>query len=398
MSKKRANGEGSVTKSTRNNKPYYTAQVTIGTDDNGKLIRRSKSSYKKADVTKWLVEQQFNAERGLLSIAEDVQFADYFYDWIFIYKKSTISNNTFSIYESTYRKYIKESSISKIKVKSLKTLELQQYFNRMNEDNVSQSMLKKIRTKINACLIFAVKDGLIYKNPMEAVVLPQKNKNMIDTTKKRRAFTQAEQTAFVNYIKDSDDILDLLILFDFLTGLRLGEITALTWDDLDGEVLSVNKQYQFQYYIEPDGTKTRKFELINLKTSKSIRSIELPPAAIKLLEKTRYKYLEKKMKAGKYFNDNNLIFSDDLGNPIERKRPFRHIKKICAELNIDTSMNFHSIRHSFATRLFELGINAKVVQELMGHEDLQTTLNIYTHVSDTVKRDAAERLDTIFNF
>ena len=116
-----------------------------------------------------------------------------------------------------------------------------------------------------------------------------------------------------------------------------------------------------------------------LKTPHSEREIPLPKKLMELLE-TIVKI-------------NSLVFCDEKGKPIDVKRPDRRIKSICRELGIDDSRTFHSIRHTYATRLFEMDIPVKTVQSLLGHSDIQTTMNIYTHVMKEKKLEILEKLD-----
>jgi len=94
------------------------------------------------------------------------------------------------------------------------------------------------------------------------------------------------------------------------------------------------------------------------------------------------------------YQDKKLIFADSIGNPIEHKRPNREVKKICQKINIP-DRTFHSIRHSYATRLFELNVPVKTVQHLLGHSTINTTMNIYTHVMEEQKTDEVQKLNKL---
>lgn len=92
---------------------------------------------------------------------------------------------------------------------------------------------------------------------------------------------------------------------------------------------------------------------------------------------------------------NQLIFCDKDGKPIERKRPTRRLNKLCRDLNI-IERSFHSVRHTYATRMFELDIPVKTVQVLLGHSEIATTMDIYTHVMTDKKVEAIEKLNNLF--
>lgn len=98
---------------------------------------------------------------------------------------------------------------------------------------------------------------------------------------------------------------------------------------------------------------------------------------------------------GEAYVNNNYVFTDDIGKPIDDKRPGRNLKNILEKLNIKP-IKFHALRHTYATRLFENNVPAKTVQILMGHSDIDVTMNIYTHVMNDTKLDAIEKINNIF--
>lgn len=193
----------------------------------------------------------------------------------------------------------------------------------------------------------------------------------INYYRKQEAITQA---------LDLRNITDCILYFTFYTGLRLGEVLAIKWDNIRGNILFVKEQYQKDVRVDEDGNrKTVYIFKYMLKTPSSVRDIPLPKKLMDLLENIP--------------RINDLVFCDENGNPLERKRPDRRIKSICRELGIDDSRTFHSIRHTYATRLFEMDIPVKTVQSSLGHSDIQTTMNIYTHVMKEKKLEVLEKLD-----
>ena len=110
----------------------------------------------------------------------------------------------------------------------------------------------------------------------------------------------------------------------------------------------------------------------------------------KKLEQNKYK-----LYVGEIYNDNNYVFSDELGNPIDDKRPGRNLKTVLKSLDIEP-IKFHALRHTYATRLFEAKVQPKTVQVLMGHYDISITMDIYTHVMEDVKIEAVDKLNDIF--
>jgi len=130
------------------------------------------------------------------------------------------------------------------------------------------------------------------------------------------------------------------------------------------------------------------------KTKTGIRTIPVPPVIVEELKEHRKRQLEEKLKAGSLYEDNNLVFATELGTPIEPRNFLRTFYRINKKANLD--INFHALRHTYATSLLESNEHPKVVQELLGHKDISTTLNIYSHVMPDIKKAAAMKLNNLF--
>lgn len=371
MQKKKSNGEGSIITTTLNGKPYYKASVTIGFDSAGKQIKKSFGSYKKSVVLEKMNKVKYEAKNNLLSNS-NITFGDLFKQWIFNHKKVEVSDNTFGEYETAYRLRILPYNISNKRVNQLTLNDLQMYFNELQE-KFSTNTIKKAYVQIHSCLKFAIIQGIITKNPCLGVTLQKKDKK-----ENYNVFSKQEQDLILNTL-NKKDIVDCLIYFTFFTGLRLGEVLALKWTDVKGKMLSVERQYNRTVRIKDVGVSKLTYEFKDLKTKNSKREIPLPNKALELLDD-----LPKTC---------DLIFNDG-GKPIERKRPQRRMTALCKKLNLE-HRSFHSIRHSYATRLFEMDIAIKTVQSLMGHSDMDTTMNIYTHVMQDKKMEIIDKLNNL---
>lgn len=371
MQKKKSNGEGSIITTTLNGKPYYKASVTIGFDSNGKQIKKSFGSYKKSVVLEKMNKVKYESKNNLLSNS-NITFGDLFKEWIFNHKKVEVSDNTFCEYETAYRLRILPYNINNKRVNQLTLNDLQMYFNELQE-KFSTNTIKKAYVQIHSCLKFAIIQGIITKNPCLGVTLQKEKKK-----EKYNVFSKQEQELILNTL-NKKDIVDCLIYFTFFTGLRLGEVLALKWTDVKDKMLRVERQYNRTVRTTDIGVSKLSYEFKDLKTKNSKREIPIPNKALAILEGIPKQY--------------ELIFSDE-GKPIERKRPQRRMTALCKKLNLE-HRSFHSIRHSYATRLFESDVAIKIVQSLMGHSDMATTMDIYTHVMKDKKLEILDILDNL---
>ena len=371
MIRKKSNGEGSITIKIRNGKKYFTGSITIGQTPEGKQIRKTFSSFKKSVIIEKMNIAKYEYKKGLIS-KEDILFGELFKYWIYDFKKQEVSLNTFSEYEATYRLRIKPYAISKIKTDKITLKDLQKYFNKL-QDHFSANTIKKTYIQIQTCIKFGVIQGIILKNFCPGVALPRVQKK-----ERINVFSKEEQQLIIENL-DLKNIVDCIIYFCFYTGLRLGEVLAVKWKDIDNDILTVSRQWRRSTEIDKNGERKLVYNFTELKTKNSRREIPLLDKVIRLLENIP--------------KTSDLIFSID-GKPLDHKKPQRRIKTICKKLEIE-ERSFHALRHSYATRLFEVEVPVKAVQTLLGHSDIATTLDIYTHVMLDKKIEYMDKLKNI---
>ena len=209
-------------------------------------------------------------------------------------------------------------------------------------------------------------------------------------------FTPEEQEAFINSLdKNKNRMLFILALG---SGLRLGELMALKWDNIDmiNNTLSVTNAISRISKVGKDGTRVWSILEHAPKTKSSIRTIPLPTNIIKELKKYKSEQDKKILKYGDLFQKNNLVFCTDLGGYLDTRNLTRSYARALSKAGIEHK-KFHSMRHTYATRLFENNVPVKTVQALMGHSDIATTMNIYTHVTPQQMTDEVQKLNKIFN-
>lgn len=390
MSKK-SNGEGSIYVQKRNGKNYYTGQITVGLDSTGKQIRKSFSGYRKADVVEKMREAQFYVDKNIYSVSPDMSLSEFYKSWLETTKKPELAPRSYESYESLLRLKINTDPIARISVSKLTTIDLQGYVNRLIDNEISISGTKRALMMIKSCLNNAVDNNLLFKNPAIGVKIKDDEKTKKAENKdKYKVFTKEEQGKIINVL-DLSEVIDLLIYTAFASGLRLGEIIALKWSDFDGSGISVKRQLQYISKEDQEGKKYREKTITELKTANSYRYIPLPEKVCKELQKHRLNQIEHKLRIGKEYIDTELIFADAIGQPVERKRPGRRVAKLCKLLKLK-HRSFHSVRHTYCTRLFESGVPIKTVQVLMGHSESATTMDIYTHVMTAELDVAAEKI------
>lgn len=395
MKQKNPNGLGSLTYRLVNGKKYWTGRVTLGQDLDGKLVRKSFSSYKKSAVIEEMQKALAQTNIAGFTTSGDRRLGEFMCYWLYNVKAKEIKSTTVVRYESTIKWHIMPYPFSKIKVKDITILNLQNFINLLADDeNTSINTVKNTLILIKNFLDYTIVLGIFPNNPADYVKVPKKEK--VENTGKYRIFSADEQKLIINNL-DLEDPVEQMLYIDFFTGLRRNEIRGLRWKNYSDGTLTIAQQLVRSYNFEKDGSRTiNKNSTQDLKTESSFRTIVLPKMADNLLQKMKINSYEKHLRLGVPFTDDAFIFSDEYLKPIEEKRANRRIQAICRKIGIEPRP-LHSIRHSYATRLFEADVDIKTVQKLMGHFDYRTTLNIYVHVMDEEKEKAAAVLDAMYN-
>lgn len=293
---------------------------------------------------------------------------------------------------------------------------LQYYYYLLNEQDIELNTLDRVHCLLHPTFQLAVRDDIIRKNPTDGVMKEVsrksgKNKGV------RHALTVDEQRAFMNFIVNHPIYYRWWPIFTVLlgTGMRVGECLGLRWQDIDekNNVISVN--HSMVYY--PIGDDRRCERRISLpKTEAGIRTIPLLGVVKDALEVERE---EQMMTAGlnKSVIDgmDGFVFQNRYGDVPNPQSLNRAIKRITASYNameqvdakkenrdpiIIPDFSCHHLRHTFATRLCEAESNLKVIQSVMGHRNIETTMDIYAEATEEKKQDSfqnlANKLDNIF--
>lgn len=316
--------------------------------------------------------------------------------WLTEYKKGNIRPTTYSSYEYIIRVHIKPK-LGKALIKELKPEQVQKFYNERKASGLSARTVRYIHVVLHEALEQAMRNNLVVRNVSEATTLPKQEK------KEMRVLSMEEQDKFLNVL--NNDKSGIIFKLDLATGLRRGELLALRWKDIDLKEgsLRVNQAlYRAKVNFDKD-SKEKKTEIIfqKPKTKKGERSIPLFDSIItdlkahKAAETAKMKNLEwDELKVKQHFKD-GLVFTNELGSFIEPRNLTRKFYKLVKFAGIPHA-NFHSLRHSYATRLLEMGVSPKVVQEIMGHSSITLTLDTYSHVMPELKRDAADKLSSLF--
>ena len=381
----------------KNGIEYYRVSVSIGRNSDGKLIRKEFYGTSKKDAESKRDEYLNGLNNGLNVNFKDMLFGTLMHSWLFetIRISSQIKPSTFERYEGIYRNYIKKSIIYGIKLSELKSIQIQRYYNQLLKDGKSSNVIKNLNKLIKYFLNYAVDEGYLIKNPCNGkkIVIPGEAETAITAI---FTFEDDEINAFKIVLNTHR--LKALFLLDLGTGLRQGELLGLKWSDIDmiNNELHVNRSIKQVSLISAEGIRTFKTIEQIPKTKGSIRIVPIPDNLINILKSHRLIQRQEKLKAGSSYKVSDFVFTTELGTTIGARNLTKQYERLLTKANI-VYRKFHSLRHTYATKLFEKNVKLKTVSELLGHSNIAITADIYTHVMPKEKNDAADKINDLFN-
>lgn len=297
--------------------------------------------------------------------------------WMEVYKEKSIRPNTKREYVHIYKKNI-SPYIGGRRINSLVKSDIQQLVDRASDDGYGYERQNKIKVILRDMLQRAVEDGLVINNPVSGIKL------RADKKVTARSLTLKEQALFFDHCRNT--FYDNLFNVAVNTGLRPGELFALRPADIDFEngFIDVNKTLVYQKYLEDSG---KTFHIEPPKTKQSYRKVPMNSVCRTYLERQMELKTVVAQKRPKQQND--YLFVTKFNTPLNSQIYSDAIKAVIRQINLIRPLDDqfevfsgHTFRHTFATRCFENGVDAKVVQSYLGHASLKMTMDLYTHVTE----------------
>ncbi|HBV94681.1 MAG: site-specific integrase [Candidatus Dormibacteria bacterium] len=195
--------------------------------------------------------------------------------------------------------------------------------------------------------------------------------------------------------------LEALYVLAVTAGLRQGELLALRWSDvdLDRRTVAVTaglvRVYKPRSAAREEGEARSHLELTEPKTARSRRRVELTAVAVEALRRRRAAWLEERVAAANVWQDRDLVFCSPTGGYLHAARLSKQFADVLRRADLPR-IRFHDLRHTAATLMLGQGVHPKVASEMLGHATVSVTLDLYSHVTETMQRGAAEALDSVF--
>jgi integrase len=375
MSARRGRGEGSV---FRRGDGRWCGVMDLGWVE-GRRSRKFVYGKTRKETRERLMAAQAAFRSGLSPAPERLTVGEYLVEWLAA-ARPTIRASTFASYEAIVRVHL-IPSLGRFPLNKLAVTDVERLLRSKSASGLSPRRVAMIRGTLRRALNRAVKHRFVPDNVAALADPPKAERHQINPL--------SPEQARVLLASIAGHRLEALFVTALTTGLRSGELRALRWDDLDLDARCLSVEASL---TRIDG----RWERVPPKSDAGRRMVPLTDRTVAALRDHRARQLRERMASGTGWIGTpwNLVFVSELGTPLDGSNVVHAYQRELRRAGLPRQ-RFHDARHSVATFWLACGVPARVVADMLGHSQVSLTLNVYTHVLPTLRRDAADRLDLL---
>ncbi len=389
MPKTKLNGEGSIRK--RDN-GLYEVRISAGKkSNNGGYKRISRYAHSEEEAVKLLHEIQYFKDQSP-NYLNTMTLGEWMDICLEIYIKNSLKQSTYNSYVCYIEKHLKPV-LGTMVLSELNPRMLQLFYNhKLEKEGLSRKTIININLFLHRVLDFAVGEGYIRSNPADSLNLSRGQKPEIEV------LNRDEQAALIR--GSYSHRYGVFIRLTLFTGIRLGELLGLRWEDVDinGSMIHIRRTLsRLNKMKRPDNPSEKTTEIVigTPKSQNSIRSIPVIPGMMnELLGWKAVQERDRENAVGLYMSS-GMVVTNESGGYIE-PRTFRDYYEQILKMSGLKHYTFHALRHTFATRALEQGMDSKTLSMLLGHYSVAFTMDTYTHVQDKHKIEAMSLMDELY--
>ena len=389
MPKIRNNGEGSIRK---RNDGLYEVRISAGKEaNNGEYKRISRYVRSEEEAVRLLHELQYFKDQSP-NYLNTMTLGEWLDICLEVYLKNSLKQSTYNGYVCYIEKHFKPV-LGDVRLCDLNPRMLQLFYNhKLEVEGLSQKTVVNINLFLHRALNFAVGEGYIRSNPAESLNLSRGQKPQIEILKRD------EQAALIR--GSYGHRYGIFVRLTLFTGIRLGELLGLKWEDVDvaGSMLHIRRTLsRLNKMKRPDNPEENTTEIVvgTPKSQNSVRSIPVIPGMMQELLGWKAVQERDRENAGELYVSSGMVVTNEFGGYIE-PRTFRDYYEQILTISGLKHYTFHALRHTFATRAMEQGMDSKTLSMILGHYSVAFTMDTYTHVQDKHKIEAMSLMDELY--
>lgn len=308
------------------------------------------------------------------------------------YSKEYVRGSTYYSYKNIINRHLGE--LGNKRLADITNLMIQSHLlslrNVTTGEKLSPKMLINVRNFISLVFNYAIQNRMLNYNPVQGVRLPRQ------INRPTPALTIEQQKRLEAAVRDCERLIMFAVILDLYTGLRKAELLALQWKDIDFEkgCISVTKQLT-RHHNKHDSANPSVLDIAPPKTESSIRKVYIIDALKSELLNYKDKAVAWKEEHGLQHCEDDFLFTSSKNTAIEPRRFYQYYKELLEVAGIEDA-TFHSLRHTFATRCLESGIDIVTVSKILGHADSRITANTYSHLLPEYQKNEIAKIMPLF--
>lgn len=373
--------KGSVRKRGEKWSYYFTYK------QDGKYKKKEKGGFatKREAETALIEALHLYDKNNIIKQFNSYTLYDYINYWLENEATRTLKTRSIQIYRQATERHIKEN-IGYIKLTEINTVILYKFLSD-KQQHYSASTVGTIRNVLNNTFNLAIRSGIIPFNPLREVKLNPKAYNN-EKEQEKRALSKDEINTLLKLSNNTKFYLPILISLQM--GLRRSEVLGLTWNNIDFS----NRTMTIEKILI--SKKEGEVLLTPPKTQSSKRTIKMTNDVITLLQTEKHHQEQMKQTYGDYYyQKEDFVYCRENGTPFSPNNSFTPLFRDFIKEKIPFNLRFHDLRHTHATLLLEAGVVPKVIQQRLGHTNINTTLNVYSHITKEMEDISLERFENI---
>lgn len=354
----------------------------------GGFATRKEAEIAAANLVKELADGTYIEE-------SDITFKDFSQQWLEMYEASgVVKISTVRVRRLAIKRLM--NHLAELKLRNITLKQYQDALFDLKKRGYSERTMEITNTTGRMIFKKALELGLIKKDPTEYAVIPREQKTVEDLESQKEIPKYLERDELLRFLEiartkglDLDYPIFLMLAY---TGMRIGELLALKWSDIDFEeqTISITKT------IYNNNNSVKNYQLLTPKTRSSVRVIDVDEYVIIELKKIRAKQNEIRMKHRNTYHDENFVFAelnkiDLLGYPKSHRTIIYRMKRLLRLAGLDESLSPHSLRHTHTSLLAEADATLEEIMERLGHRDDDTTRNVYLHITKKRKKEVSQK-------
>jgi len=375
----------------RKNQKVYDVRYRFTDPKTGKRhTTRKRGFLRRADAETFLLKINQDEADGIITSHKSLLVKDFMNDWLNTYVRDNLRESTYEGYEYDINNHI-IPQLGQYDIKNLTAAHIDKFYSHLRQEGrvdgkggLKEISIKRIHRVLNLALNHAEKHDLIARNPMHKVISPPKPEKS-----ERDIYDDREVLRLIEIVKDSHRF-EVAVALGGICGLRSGEILGLKEADIDFDKRLIHIRKQL-VQLKKGSNRTK------VKTDGSNRVISAPDLIFEILRRQIERNKRNKAMLLDGYNDEGFLVCYDDGKPIPPKRFSAYFCNLIKRHKLK-HIRFHDLRHSGATLMLKAGVSLEVVSSILGHSSIKTTNDIYAHILNDVKIDAAKKVEVLLNF